>query len=57
MRLYFDTAYIAKCYLNEARGEEVRKLARKAAGPGVGSGFPACGPGFPVADPFPRGRA
>ncbi len=32
MRLYFDTAYIAKCYLNEPGGKEVRDLARKATG-------------------------
>ena len=30
MTLYFDTAYIAKCYLNEPDGREVRKLARNA---------------------------
>ncbi len=32
MRLYFDTAYIAKCYLNEPDGAAVRRLARRAAG-------------------------
>lgn len=32
MRLYFDTAYLAKCYLNELDGTEVRKLARRASG-------------------------
>ena len=32
MRLYFDTAYIAKCYLNEPDGREVRKFARRASG-------------------------
>lgn len=32
MRLYFDTAYVAKCYLNEADGKKVRKLARRADG-------------------------
>lgn len=31
MKLYFDSAYIAKCYLNEAHGEEVRKVARSAS--------------------------
>ena len=31
MKLYFDSAYIAKCYLNEAHGTEVRKLARNAS--------------------------
>lgn len=30
MRLYFDTAYIAKCYLNEPGGEQVRELASNA---------------------------
>lgn len=30
MRLYFDTAYIAKCYLNEPGHQAVRSLARKA---------------------------
>jgi predicted nucleic acid-binding protein len=28
--MYFDTAYIAKCYLNEEDGIEVRQLARGA---------------------------
>lgn len=32
MKLYFDSAYIAKCYLNEADGAKVRKLARSASG-------------------------
>ena len=32
MRLYFDTAYLAKCYLNEPDGKQVRKLARAASG-------------------------
>ena len=32
MRLYFDTAYLAKCYLNEPDGATVRKLAAKATG-------------------------
>lgn len=32
MRLYFDTAYIAKCYLNEPEGVAVRRLARRASG-------------------------
>ena len=30
--LYFDTAYIAKCYLNEAGAYEVRQLASTASG-------------------------
>ena len=32
MKAYFDTAYVAKCYLNEHDGLEVRKLARSASG-------------------------
>jgi len=32
LRLYFDTAYLAKCYLNEPDGKEVRRLARRASG-------------------------
>lgn len=32
MRLYFDTAYIAKCYLNEPDAKRVRKLAGSASG-------------------------
>lgn len=32
MRLYFDTAYVAKCYLNEPDGKAVRRLAMRAAG-------------------------
>jgi len=32
VRLYFDTAYIAKCYLNEPEGLAVRRLARRASG-------------------------
>ena len=32
MRLYFDTAYIAKCYLNEPDGAAVRRMARRASG-------------------------
>lgn len=32
MKLYFDSAYIAKCYLNEADGTKVRGLARSASG-------------------------
>ncbi len=32
MRLYFDTAYVAKCYLNEPDGKQVRRLATAAAG-------------------------
>jgi len=30
--IYFDTAYIAKCYLNEPGAERVRALARTADG-------------------------
>ena len=30
--IYFDAAYIAKCYLNEPAAERVRALARDAAG-------------------------
>ncbi len=32
MRLYFDTAYLGKCYWNEPDGKSVRELARKAEG-------------------------
>lgn len=32
MRLYFDSAYIAKCYLNEPDHLKVRKLATGASG-------------------------
>ncbi len=32
MKLYFDTAYIAKCYWNEPDGKLVRDLARRADG-------------------------
>ena len=32
MRLYFDTAYLAKCYWNEPDGKLVRNLARTADG-------------------------
>jgi predicted nucleic acid-binding protein len=32
VRLYFDTAYVAKCYLNEPDATNVRQLARKAEG-------------------------
>ena len=32
MKLYFDSAYIAKCYLNEPEGVQVRELARSASG-------------------------
>lgn len=32
MRLYFDTAYVAKCYLNEPDGKAVRRLAMRASG-------------------------
>jgi len=31
VRLYFDTAHVAKCYLNEPDGKAVRKLARRAS--------------------------
>jgi len=30
--IYFDTSYIAKCYLNEPHAERVRELARDASG-------------------------
>ena len=29
--IYFDTAYLAKCYLNERGSDEVRKLAAESA--------------------------
>jgi len=32
LRLYFDTAYLAKCYWNEPEGERVRAMARAADG-------------------------
>jgi len=32
LRLYFDTAYLGKCYWNEPDGGLVRKLARRADG-------------------------
>ncbi len=32
MRLYFDTAYLAKCYWNEPEGRLVRDLAQTANG-------------------------
>ena len=32
MKLYFDTAYLGKCYWNEPDGKLVRKLARRADG-------------------------
>lgn len=32
MRLYFDTAYLAKCYWNEPDGRLVRELAQQADG-------------------------
>ena len=32
MRLYFDTAYLAKCYWNEPDGQLVRAMARRADG-------------------------
>ena len=32
MRLYFDTAYLAKCYWNEPDGRPVRELAQQAEG-------------------------
>lgn len=31
MRHYFDTAYVAKCYVNEHDGARVRELARSAS--------------------------
>ena len=31
MKLYFDSAYVAKCYLNEPDGKAVRKLARSSS--------------------------
>lgn len=31
MNLYFDSAYIAKCYLNEPDGPGIRKMARQAS--------------------------
>jgi predicted nucleic acid-binding protein len=32
LKLYFDTAYVAKCYLNETDSDEVRKLAYGSSG-------------------------
>jgi predicted nucleic acid-binding protein len=32
LRLYFDTAYLGKCYWNEPDGKLVRELARQADG-------------------------
>jgi predicted nucleic acid-binding protein len=32
LKLYFDTAYLAKCYWNEPDGKLVRELARRADG-------------------------
>jgi predicted nucleic acid-binding protein len=32
LRLYFDTAYLAKCYWNEPDGSLVRELAQRADG-------------------------
>ncbi len=32
MTLYFDSAYIAKCYLNEPDGKKVRRLAYNSTG-------------------------
>jgi predicted nucleic acid-binding protein len=32
LRLYFDTAYLAKCYWNEPDGNLVREMARRADG-------------------------
>ena len=32
MRVYFDSAYIAKCYLNEPDSTRVRRAARQAEG-------------------------
>ena len=29
--IYFDTAYLAKCYLNEPGSDEVRKLAAESS--------------------------
>ena len=31
MNLYFDTAYVAKCYLNEPGAAKIRQLARRAS--------------------------
>ena len=35
MRLYFDTAYLGKCYWNEPDGRLVRELARRARDAGA----------------------
>jgi hypothetical protein len=32
LRLYFDAAYLGKCYWNEPGGMRVRELARRADG-------------------------
>ena len=32
MNLYFDTAYVAKCYINEADSKAVRKLVQTSSG-------------------------
>jgi predicted nucleic acid-binding protein len=32
LKLYFDTAYLGKCYWNEPDGKAVRRLARQADG-------------------------
>ncbi|MEO7145658.1 MAG: type II toxin-antitoxin system VapC family toxin [Bryobacteraceae bacterium] len=32
MKLYFDSAYVGKCYLHEPDGVEVRKVAGRASG-------------------------
>lgn len=32
MNLYFDTAYVAKCYINEPDSEAVRKLVQTSSG-------------------------
>ena len=32
MKLYFDTSYVAKCYLNEKDSEAVRHLAYASSG-------------------------
>ena len=32
MNLYLDSAYVAKCYVDEPDSEKVRRLARRAEG-------------------------